>query len=250
MVCMALYFFQEKFIFFPDKLPARFRFSFQPPFEEIEVKAGDGTQLSSLLFTTGQESAKGVIFYLHGNAGSLQSWGDAAAIYNRLGYDVLMMDYRGYGKSGGHITTEMQLHSDVEAVYNLLKQRYAEDRIIVLGYSIGSGLAARLACHQHPRMLILQAPYYSLTGVMQDAYPVLPSFILKYPLQTYKYIKTCQAPIVIFHGVQDKVIRYHHALQLKTLLKKTDMLITLDGVGHNGITNDPQYQMELQQILK
>ena len=159
-LCAFIYFNQEDyFIFHPVKLDPNHSFQFEWSFEEINIETKDGGVLNSLLFKT--DSAKGVIFYLHGNGGSLDNWGNKAPIYNDLGYDLFMLDYRGYGKSPGSITSEAQLHEDIQIVYDEVKRRYSENEIIVLGYSLGTGLATRLAAKNNPGLLILQAPFYS-----------------------------------------------------------------------------------------
>src|SRR5215217_3292100 len=83
LLCGLLYLVQEKFIFFPEKLPKDFTFRLAQPFEEISIETRDHLQLHALLFKTAQP--KGVVFYLHGNAGSLNSWGEVAGIYTDLG---------------------------------------------------------------------------------------------------------------------------------------------------------------------
>lgn len=177
LICAALYLKQESLIFYPYKLPANYTFFFPQAFKELPVKTKDGTILSGVLFTA--SSAKGVIFYLHGNAGALSSWGEVAQTYTALNYDVFMLDYRGYGKSEGSITSQQQMFDDVQSAYDTVKAHYAEDKITVLGYSVGSGLAAYVAATNKPARLILQAPYYSLTDMMRHTYPVIPTFILK-----------------------------------------------------------------------
>jgi uncharacterized protein len=247
LICIALFFFQEKLIFFPDKLEKNFQFSFENKFEELNVKTKDGKLLNGILFKS--DSSKGLIFYLHGNAGSLNSWGDVAKTYTDLNYDVFIIDYRGFGKSEGSIENQDQLFDDLQIAFNVMKEKYAEDKIIVLGYSIGTGLAAKIASVNHPKLLILQAPYYSLTDMMKHDYPIIPTFILKYKFDTYKYIENCNMPIVIFHGNADEVIYYNSSIKLKALLKKSDKLITLNGQGHNGITDNPVYIEEIKKIL-
>jgi len=247
LICGLLFFFQEKLIFFPQKLEKDYRFSFNQGFEELSITTKDNKLLNGILFKT--DSSKGLIFYLHGNAGSLSSWGNVAKTYTDLNYDVFMLDYRGYGKSEGSIDGQDQLFQDIQTVYDELKNRYPEDKIIVLGYSIGTGPAAELASVNNPRLLILQAPYYSLTDVMRHTYPIIPTFILKYKLETYSYIKKCKMPVVIFHGNQDEVIYYGSSLKLKEGFKKQDSLITLIGQGHNGMTENPDYRVEIKKML-
>lgn len=247
-ICAALFLLQEKIIFFPEKLNNNFRFDFKGRYQEMNVPMKDGKLMSGLLFKA--DSPKGLIFYLHGNAGSLNAWGDVATTYTRLHYDVFMLDYRGYGKSEGTITSEVQLFEDVQNAYDELKKLYPEEKIIVLGYSIGTGPAAKLASENRPKMLILQAPYYSLVDMMKKMYPVIPTFILKYKFHTDEYIKKCTMPIVIFHGNQDEVINYNSSVRLQELQKSKAELIILNRQGHNGMTDNPVYQMELRRILE
>jgi alpha-beta hydrolase superfamily lysophospholipase len=242
-----LFVFQEKLIFYPQKLNKNYQFSFDQKFEEINVRTIDGITLNGILFKA--DSSKGLIFYLHGNAGSLSSWGEVAGTYTDLNYDIFMLDYRGYGKSEGSISGEGQLFQDMQTAYDELKNKYNEDSIIVLGYSLGAGLAAKIASTNNPKLLILQAPYYSMTDMMRHTFPVIPTFILKYKLKTNEFIKHCKMPIVIFHGNQDEVIYYNSSLKLKELFKESDTLITLNGQGHNGMSDNRDYILEIQKIL-
>jgi len=247
-VCGLLYFIQEKLIFFPEKLEKAYKFTFNQTFKELNFKTEDNVILNGILFQG--DTSKGLIFYLHGNAGSLRSWGEIAKTYTDLNYDVFMLDYRGYGKSEGAISSQTQLYNDIQTVYDNLKTKYDENKIIVLGYSIGTGLATKLASSNHPKLLILQAPYYSLTDLMKHDYPIIPTFILKYKFETNKYIVDCKMPIVIFHGDEDEVVYYESSVELKNLIKTNDRLIILQGQGHNGITNNPKYIIEIKKILK
>ena len=247
ILCSFLYFFQEKLIFFPEKLDKNFRYNFLQNFEEINIKATDGKKINCLLFKA--QNSKGIIFYLHGNGGNLNSWGDVAETYTNLNYDVFMLDYRSYGKSEGEITAQKQLFEDNQSAYNELKKRYQEDKIIILGYSIGTGLASQLASTNHAKLLILQAPYYNLTDMMQKQFSYIPTFILKYKFATNEYLKKCKMPVIIFHGDQDEVIYYGSSLKLKNEFKNGDTLITLHQQGHNGITENPIYKKELKIIL-
>lgn len=248
ILCIALYFLQEKLIFLPEKLPKDFRFDFSQPFEERNIVSNDGTRLNGLLFKT--DSAKGLVFYLHGNAGSLRTWGVAASRYTALGYDVFMLDYRGYGKSEGTIQNQRQLFDDVQTAYDEMKKEYKEDSIVIIGYSIGTGLAANLAGGNRPKLLILQAPYYSLTNMMGQRYPFIPTFLLNYKLETVEYLKSCTSPVVLFHGDADDVIPYASSVRLKEECKAVDTLITLHGQGHNGMTDNPQYTEAIQLLLQ
>lgn len=247
LICIALYFFQEKLIFFQQKLDKDLQFGFTQPFEEINIKTKDQKVLNAVLFRA--DSSGGLIFYLHGNAGSIATWGAVAKTYTDQHYDVFIIDYRGYGKSDGTIHSQQQFFNDMQTAYDSMKQRYDENKIIVLGYSIGTGTAAWIASVNHPKLLILQAPYYSLTDMMRHSYPLIPTFLLKYKFQTNRYLKDCKIPIVLFHGNNDEVIYYGSSLKLKELFKKGDTLITLNGQGHNGITENDEYKKAIKELL-
>ena len=248
LLCLVVYYIQESMIFLPTKLPADYPYEFDSDYEELSVVTQDLTVLNGLLFTT--DSSQGLIFYLHGNAGALDSWGSVAPVYNHLNYDIFILDYRGYGKSEGSISSEQQFYNDVQMAYNELRNRYQESDIIVLGYSLGAAAAAKLATDNKPKRLILQAPYYSMLDLKAKLYPYLPDFILKYRFETYRFLDSTKVPVTIFHGDQDEVIYYGSSLKLQEHLKATDKLITLPGQYHNGISDNPEYREQLKNILQ
>lgn len=247
VLCTALYFLQERLIFFPQKLEKNYPFNFTPRFEELNFKASDGKTLHGLLFKA--NDTKGLVFYLHGNGGCLSSWGYVADRYTDLNYDVFILDYRGYGKSEGKINSQEQLYEDNQLIYDAFKGKYREEDIVILGYSIGTGLASKLAADNRPNQLILQAPYFSLTDIMQKRFPFVPTFILKYKFATNEYLKKCEMPVTVFHGTDDQVIDYKSSLKLKEKFKDKVRLITLDGQGHNDLTDNLDYKRELKNIL-
>lgn len=248
LLCSVLYFFQEKIIFLPTKLNPNFQFKFNQPFEERSFITSDGKKLNGLLFKA--ENSKGLLFYLHGNAGNLSSWGFAAETYTRLHYDVFILDYRGYGKSEGKIENQQQLFDDVTLVYTTLKKEYEENSIIITGYSIGSGIASYLAARNHPKKLILQAPYYNLSDMMRQKMPFIPTFILKYKLENNQYLQSCSCPVYLFHGKQDTVIPFQSSQKLQKECNSVSQLILLDNLGHNGMNENSMYQSEIEKILQ
>lgn len=243
-----LYLFQEKLMFFPEKLKKSYQFNFgNQSFEELMIKTSDGKLINALLFKA--DSSKGVIFYLHGNAGSLESWGTVAQLYTYMNYDVFILDYRGFGKSEGKINGEKQLFEDNQIAYNKLKERYKEENIILLGYSIGTALVAKLAADNNPKLMILQAPFYSFAEMLSKQF-YFPAFLLKYKLRTNEYLKQCKCPVVIFHGDSDEIVDYRWSVKLKEEFKEQIQLITLHGEKHNEISNNAVYRNELRRILR
>ncbi len=239
-VSAVFYFLQERIIFYPDKLPGDYRFEFSGKYEEMNIATPDGNTINGLLFKA-DSCPKGLIFFLHGNAGSLAGWGNIAQTFTGLQYDIFMMDYRGFGKSSGKITSEKQFHADVQLAYRQITPKYPEDQVIVMGFSIGTGPAAKLASQNHPSRLVLLAPYYNLPDLARHHLPIIPNFLIKYKFRTNEYLPAIKAPVTVFHGTKDEVIYHESSLKLQKLFKPGDQLILLEGQRHNGITTNPVF---------
>ena len=247
LVCLAgLYFNQEKLLFFPTKLSKEYTFKFPNPFEEINLKVADGIELNALLFKS--EQPKGVVLFFHGNGGAIHGWGQGASLYVRNNYDVLYVDYRGYGKSDGQIKNEKQLLEDGQKFYDYLKEKYSEEKIIISGTSIGTGIATQIALNNSPKKLILNSPYSSLESLIKEKIEIVPGFLIKYQLDSKSYLKAATFPIIIFHGDKDTIIPYHHSLQLKEINPIITLHI-LEGFGHNDINQSPVLLKEMVEIL-
>jgi len=249
---------QEGLIFYPEVLPPDYRFAFSQPFEEVNVPVEAAT-LNALLFKaknkgTDFKSVPGVVLYLHGNAGSLRSWGDVAGDFTSRGYDILIPDYRGFGKSTGNIANEKQLLDDGLAIYRMLAKTGPEERIIVYGRSIGTGVATFIARSGKPRMLILESPFLSLIDLASYHYPFLPrpiiSMFLRYPLRNDRRIGEVACPVYLFHGAKDDIIPFDHSVRLERLIRSPHRLIRIEGGGHNDLSDFGLFGRELDQILR
>jgi len=239
---------QEKMFFHPTPLPADFEFKFQNEFTEYKIPVAKDVTVNGLLFKA--EQTKGLVFYLHGNAGALNTWGEISDFYTQNNYDIFILDYRGFGKSEGRIENEDQFLGDVQLVYDSLKTDYKEENIVVIGYSIGTCPATYIAAKNAPKNLVLKAPYYSMIDLVHHYYWMVPGWMVKYKLRTNKYIQEVKAPITIFHGTEDKVIPVESSYKLKEHFKPNiDTLIVVEGKTHTGVSNWPEYRSELERIL-
>ncbi|PXV69096.1 hypothetical protein CLV62_101365 [Dysgonomonas alginatilytica] len=249
-ICILFYFSQEKVLFDTSvKVTKDHVFKFPSNFEEKYIPMPDGKKLHGVLFKA-QES-KGLIFYLPGGRGMLDSIGVNAPIYTDLNYDFFVLNYRGFGKSEGKIESEKQFDEDMQTAYDYFKKEYHEDSIVVFGYSLGTGPAAALAAANNPKMLVLQAPYYSMNELSEKAFPYLPvSLLQRYKFPTNEYLKKVESPIVLIHGQADKRIPVDVSYRLKESLKPTDQLIVFKGQGHNNFEKNKEYLLELSRILE
>lgn len=249
IICAFLYFTQEKLLFQPTKLSESHLFDFPLPYQEQNIATPDGANLNTVWFRADSTKAKNkVVLYLHGNGGSIDNWAQGASFYTENGYDILYLDYRGYGKSTGSITSEKQLIADAQLAYNFLKTQYAEANITLVATSIGTGMAAHLATKNQPAQLILNAPYYSLLRLVQEKVPFVPSFIVKYQLKSNEKITDIKCPVTIFHGEQDALIPVQHSLDLKKENAKINLFV-IPNAGHNDVTQSPLCIEKMKSIL-
>lgn len=248
LLMILAYLIQERFIFKPEKLRPDFEFRYDQPFEELFFEVAPGVRINGLHFKVGKP--KGILLYFHGNSRSIKGWGKYAKDFTRYGYDVLMVDYRGFGKSTGK-RTEADLLNDSQFVYDTLRARHPEDHILVYGRSIGSGFATRLASDNTPRYLILDAPYYSFARVVKRFLPILPlRWVLRYHLRTDLWIKKVKCHTYIIHGTKDMLIPIRHSEHLQKLNPRRITLIRIEGGRHNNLPSFPEYHAFIRDILQ
>ena len=247
LVCSGMYFQQDTLIFRPEVLSADFRFSFPQAFSEITLPV-DGANLNALHFKVAEPH--GVVLFFHGNAGSLRRWGEVAESFTTRGYDLVVFDYRGYGKSSGKIASERQLYEDADRVYDYLRSQYAAERIVIYGRSLGTGIAAQLAVRHTPKLLILETPYFSLKDLTATFYPYLPGFLLKFPLRTDLALPQVKCPVYLFHGTRDAVVPYAASQRLMPLIVSGKELVTIADGEHNGLRLTATYNAALDRLLR
>lgn len=247
---VLFYFNQERFFFNPKHLAKDYVFQFKEPFEEINIEVEENLFLNAILFKA--EASKGVVMYFHGNAGAIHEWGKRAHLFLENNYDVLFVDYRNYGKSDGSYQNSDALFKDAQKVYNYTKTKYQENKIIVLGFSLGSGIASYVASKNRPKMLILNAPYYSWkTLIAEEIAPPIPKFLISYNIPSYQFVKDVKCPIHICYGTRDFLI--HPETNAKKLQLINPQQITMHPIidaGHNDLHITKAYYDLLKVILQ
>ncbi|NHN36163.1 alpha/beta hydrolase [Pseudomaricurvus alcaniphilus] len=246
-LALAIYLQQEQLIFPASKLPADHKFEFAYPFEEVAVPVA-GAELSALHFT--QANPKGLVFFIHGNAGNLETWTTNTGYYQKVNYDLFIFDFRGYGKSTGQIESEAQLHQDVRAAWDLIAPRYAGKPVVIYGRSIGTSLAVELARHVDAAQLILVSPFRSMREIARREFPWIPAQVLKYPLDTEQIIGEIDMPTLFLHGSRDSTIPVADSEALLALMSAPAQLQVIEGAGHNDIQRFPEYYQALTDALQ
>lgn len=245
-ILALMYFFQERLIFLPSRLAKSFEFSFKLPFREHYLPVGDAV-LHGLVFE--KPNAIGTIVYFHGNAGALNSWGDVSYDFERFPYHLVIFDYRGYGKSSGIITSEKVLQDDAEAIHRFVDDTFGEGERIIVGRSIGTGVASWLAAKYPPKLLVLETPYETLPDLVKIIYPFVPRFLVRYELANREWIRNQPYPIELIHGDRDDLIPHRCSQQLAKIGPHI-RLNTIEGGAHNNISSFPAYHETLTKIFQ
>jgi len=232
---------QERLLFLPQPLSPDHRFDFGPDVRERSIEVA-GARLSALHLQL--PAPRGVVFYLHGNAGNLQSWFVDPDFWRRANFDLFMIDYRGYGKSGGRIESEAQLHDDVRAAWNAVAPAYVGKKRVLFGRSLGTGLVAALAVPVQPELTVLVSPYSSMRALAAEHYPWVPGSLLRYPLATDAAIAQLRTPLLLLHGERDTLIAPWHSEVLRQRYPAARVHV-VKGSGHNDLQAFGDYQAVL-----
>ncbi|MFC4348257.1 alpha/beta hydrolase [Kordiimonas lipolytica] len=227
----AIYHYQEKLMFHFAPVPDGHIYAFNTPHEEVRLEGQGGATLHGVLFKT-STPARGVVIYYKGNMGNIAWSEEIAEPFLELGFDVLSMDYRGFGKSRG-VLSEAALLSDAEAWYDWAAEQYQGRDVRVFGYSMGTTFASHVSAVRDVRDTILFAPMKSVIDVAERRYPFLPIELLsEYPLRNDQKLARASGHIVIYHGTNDQIIDYQSGKALKAVLGADDSFVTVPGGTH------------------
>ncbi len=247
-ISIVLYFIQDGMVFHAEKLPANHKFYFQNKFEEFHLKTEDGESLNGLLFKV--HNPKGVVLFFHNHSGNIEHWSRSAIFINSLNYDVLMMDYRGFGKSTGGFNEQLML-KDSLLWYNFTKKLYNENTITVYGRGLGAAFATYVTSKNNPKQLVLEAPIYSVYDTAKSHYPYLPTkLILKYKFETYKYIGKVKCKTYFFHGIKDDLVPYASSEKLHEIIKDISELYLIPEGNHYDLINTSIFLNKIKEITQ
>lgn len=245
---------QEKQMFQSVPLPKDHVYHWDSPFDELYIPVGEKSLINALHFHCA--SPKGVVLFLHGRGKNLDHYGKYAKFFLEYGYEVFIVDYRGFGKSSPGFKEEWFLEDSL-AAYNYLRKHYPEDKIIVYGQSLGTAMATYVASKSAPHLLILEAPFYNMLDAAASTKPYIPrifiALILKYSFKTNVWMQNVTSPVCIFHGTKDDIIPFSHSERLYHDLKRDDKevdLVVLPEWGHTQIASHQLYKSKLSALLQ
>jgi fermentation-respiration switch protein FrsA (DUF1100 family) len=229
-----LYHFQESFVYFPMK-----RYIFEWHREDVAVEdawftASDGTKLHGWFVPS--NPSRGVLLFAHGNAGNVSDRIEKIeSLHDDVKLDVLILDYRGYGKSEG-TPSEKGLIDDTESALTWLSKRTGKptEEIFLYGESIGGGVMVDLASRIPVKGLILESTFTSLPDVAAIHFPIVPvRLLMRSRFDSAAKIANVRAPLLQMHGDRDRIIPWKigHDLFLKAPSPKK--FVTIEGHDHN-----------------
>ena len=204
------------------------------PFDEVWIETADGVRLHGWYVPA--QPARATLLFFHGNAGNVSHRLDSLRIFHDLGLSVLIIDYRGYGRSEG-TPSERGTGRDARAAWAyLVTERGAEpEKIVVFGRSLGAAVAAELARDVAPGALILESAFTSVPDIAQEAYWFLPArWLSRFEYATAEYVKEIAAPVLVIHSEDDEIIPFHHGRAVFEAANGPKQLLVLHGDHNTG----------------
>ncbi len=218
-------------------------------YEDVWLHTEDGVDIHGW-YVPGQSDR--VLLFFHGNAGNISHRLFSIRQFLELGLSVLIIDYRGYGQSGGRVN-EHGFYRDADAAWRYLtgERGIDADDIVIFGRSLGGSVAAKLASRVEPKALILESSFTSVPDAAQDIYPWLPARLLsRLRHATREYVRDVHCPVLVVHSRDDEIIPYHHGEDIYAAANEPRAMLTLRG-GHNDAiaTDEANYISGLRSFL-
>ena len=247
-----VYFMQARMLYLPDV--AGRKLTTTPvnagmDYEDVAIESADGVTLHGW-FIPGR--SRRVLLFFHGNAGNISHRLDSIRQFHNLGLSVFILDYRGYGQSGGR-TTEKGIYLDADAAWRYLTadRGISPGNIVIFGRSLGASAASRLAAKQRPLALIVESSFTSVPDIAQELYPWLPArWLTHLSHATGEYVRDVRCPVLVAHSRDDEIIPFHHGEAIFAAANEPRTFLALRGTHNDAFLRDERtYINGLQDFL-
>jgi len=246
--CMYLQ--QPSMVFFPSATLVQTPTEWGLVYEDVFLDTGDGVRLHGWYIP--HNRSKQTLLFFHGNAGNISHRGASVEIFHRLGLNVFIFDYQGYGKSQGR-PDENGLYEDARAAWRYLtdKRGFDQKDVILFGRSLGSAVAAKLAAEVQPGGLILESTFSSARDMANVVFPLFSHLIfLRYDFNTAAHIKQVISPVLVLHSPDDEIIPFRFGEKVFQAANKPKSFFKTMGGHHTGfIMSQPVYEQALGAFL-
>jgi hypothetical protein len=235
-LAVALKVFQHRLVYVPSSAWEATPDEFHLPWEDVTFQAADGVRLSAWFIP--HPEARGTVLVCHGNAGNISHRIETAAMWRELGMSVLLLDYRGYGRSEG-TPSEEGTYRDAQAAWAYLtgERGVAPDRLIIHGRSLGGAVAAHLAgAHPQAAGVVIESAFASIPKMGARMYPVFPEWLLRrladHGYDTLAHVGRVRCPLLVVHGRQDELVPVEQGRLIYQAACEPKGIVEIDG-GHN-----------------
>jgi fermentation-respiration switch protein FrsA (DUF1100 family) len=245
-----MYFQQSAMTFYP------YRKLYQTPgdwglaYEDVFLTTPDGTRLHGWYLP--REGSQRALLFMHGNGGNISHRGDSLAIFHRLGFNVFIFDYRGYGRSEG-APGERGLYEDAATAWqHLVEQRGFDKKDIVLfGRSLGATVAAKLAAEVEPAGLIMESSFSSARSFAQAVLPLLSRIVvMRYRFDTAAYVRQVTCPVLVAHSPDDDIIPFQLGEAVYAAANQPKTFLTMQGDHNSGfLQSQPGYEQAFAEFI-
>ena len=240
-------YFEDKFVYFPSKDLLETPTNYGLKYEQVNLISADGTKIMAWSILHNDKAPW--LIYLHGNGENISRYLTLTTKLYELGINIFMLEYRGYGKNEGK-PSELGLYQDAESAYQyVLEKATSANKIILYGYSLGSGVAVELATRQKISALILEAPYKSVPDVAKDIYRIVPYRLMKNLYASKDKISQVNVPLLIIHSSDDRAIPFSHGKALFDLAHGPKTFVEIQG-GHTAMLNKATQARGLIEVKK
>jgi fermentation-respiration switch protein FrsA (DUF1100 family) len=245
-----LYLMQPSMVFYPYpdlvETPAEWGLEY----EEVYLSSRDGVKLHGWYIP--RNKAEEVVLFLHGNGGNISHRGASIEIFNRIGLNILIIDYRGYGKSEGS-PGEKGLYEDARTAWRyLIEQRgFKTEQIILFGRSLGAAVATKLAAEVGPKTVILESAFSRSRDMANTMMPIVSRIaVMRYPFNSMGRIKDIHARLLMLHSPDDEIIPYDLGKKLFQAANEPKQFVELKGDHNNGfMLSQPKYEQALAKFI-
>jgi len=251
LIAIILFLFQSRLIFHPNNEIGSTPEANGLAFEDVYFPTENGVELNGWYIPS--DSARGVILFCHGNAGNISDRMDYIDLFNSLGMDVFIFDYRGYGRSTGN-PGEKGTYADADAAWVYLTESRNIDptRIVVIGRSLGGAVAANLAYERPVGGLIVESSFTSVIDLASEIYWFLPvRYLSRFRYNTVEKIKDIECPKLIIHSRNDEMIPYIHGRRIFEAAAEPKEFLELSGSHNVGFFVEPvKYKNKIDSFLR
>ena len=233
-IVALMFFLQDRLLFFPAAEILRTPADAGWAYDDLQLKVGEET--TNAWYVPAEGTRRGYLLFSHGNAGNIGDRLDSISIFRRLGLDVVIYDFGGYGRSTG-TPSESRCYDDIRSVWRyLIEDRGASaEEIVLFGRSLGAGPTCQLATEVSPGAVILESPFRSVPEMAHGLYPWLPVRLLaRTRLDNEAKIANIEAPLLVIHSVDDDIIPFAHGERLFELANEPKRFLEIHGDHNSG----------------